>query len=142
MNEWWSTPTDIAQVGADLRAVRKLIARLDHWTTGAFARDIMGKPVSATNPGARSFCLIGACQSVARDSNSFREYNRRYNQMTTVLANELAGMHVILGLADYNDYGTLDVGHNNVLLLIDRALKSADDKLAYVGGGSKNEPAS
>lgn len=43
-----------------LRRARLRIGAPVTWTQGAFARDAGGRPVSATSPWARSWCVAGA----------------------------------------------------------------------------------
>ena len=43
-----------------LEDARYILDKPEHWTQGAFARDLDGSPVSATSCKAVCFCLVGA----------------------------------------------------------------------------------
>lgn len=95
---------------------RKLIEDQEYWTQGAYAKTNLGIEVSATDPEAYCFCLVGALYKVSgidSENNPFDRGLLGYGKLVEAL--KLIGRG---NIAIFNDVHT----HREVLELLDQAI--------------------
>ena len=106
-----------------LRAARKLIEKPEHWTKGAFQRDISGYPVTTERAEVVSRCAYGAIIDACLAANSAYSDDERIIRsllMDSVKRHLPIDDPSYLGIARWNDEPSRT--HAEVVLAFDRAI--------------------
>lgn len=103
-----------------LRELRTLLEDPDHWTTGAFACDELGRRVNPSNSKACRWCLTGGIYKVAGDdvNAAWDVIGALASRAPWVVDDQVLRRDHRARLENFNDYAT----HAQVLDVIDRTL--------------------
>jgi hypothetical protein len=102
-----------------LKKAKKLIADPQHWTRGASARNAQGRGVIWNNPGAVSFCSIGALHHAAGPvKKDWRAVDRAFLMLKRAAETR--------DIADFND--DPKTTHTDVMVAFDKAIRMAKEE--------------
>ena len=100
-----------------LKQIRELLNKPEHWTQNASARDNFGKHVDSRSPSAVCWCLSGAISKITSDPTVARGLEK-YQQLNKTL---VAHANVKTVLSEWNDRPHRR--HEDILLVLDDTIK-------------------
>ena len=100
-----------------LKVARKRIAKEEHWTKGAFARNKEGSRVFPKSRSACCWCILGAIRKEIK-------YNETEMPAIEVLQEHLPSPYLYVGIFHDHDKTT----HKDIIDLLDRAIKAEEER--------------